>query len=51
MFRNVLGDLGLINLQDAATTIYNDNRGAVDWSNTTSTKGMLPNAAGYAGAQ
>jgi hypothetical protein len=39
MFRNVLGDLGLINLQDA-TTIYNDNRGAVDWSNTTSTKGM-----------
>jgi hypothetical protein len=50
MFRNILGELNLINLT-LATAIYNDNRGAVDWSNTTSTKGMLPNAAGYAGAQ
>jgi hypothetical protein len=39
MFRNVLGDLNLINLSQA-TAIYNDNQGAVNWSNTSSTKGM-----------
>jgi hypothetical protein len=39
MFRNILGDLNLINLSQA-TAIYNDNKGAVNWSNTTSTKGM-----------
>ena len=39
MFRNILGDLELINLS-LATTIYNDNKGAVNWSNTSSTKGM-----------
>ena len=39
MFRHVLGELGLINLTQA-TAIYNDNKGAVDWSNSSSTKGM-----------
>jgi hypothetical protein len=39
MFRNILGELNLINLT-LATAIYNDNRGAVNWSNTSSTKGM-----------
>mmetsp|Transcript_14142 Transcript_14142/g.20281 ORF Transcript_14142/g.20281 Transcript_14142/m.20281 type:complete len:147 (-) Transcript_14142:171-611(-) len=39
MFRNILGDLDLINLS-LATAIYNDNQGAVNWSNTSSTKGM-----------
>jgi len=39
MFRHLLGELDLINL-NLATAIYNDNRGAVNWSNTSSTKGM-----------
>ncbi len=39
MFRYVLGELSLINLTQA-TAIYNDNKGAVDWSNSSSTKGM-----------
>ena len=39
MFRNVLGELDLINLSHP-TPIFNDNQGAVNWSNTSSTKGM-----------
>ena len=39
MFRHILGEMGLINLLQS-TTIYNDNAGAVTWSNSTSTKGM-----------
>jgi len=39
MFRNVLADLNLINLSQP-TAIYNDNKGAVNWSNSSSTKGM-----------
>ena len=39
MFRHLLGELNLINLTDA-TTIYNDNQGAVFCSNSTSSKGM-----------
>ena len=39
MFRNVLADLNLINLSQP-TAIYNDNQGAVNWSNSSSTKGM-----------
>ena len=39
MFRNILGDLNLINLSQA-TAIYNDNQGSVNWSNSSSTKGM-----------
>ena len=39
MFRHILGELGLINL-NLATAIHNDNQGAVNWSNTSSTKGM-----------
>jgi hypothetical protein len=38
-FRNILDELHLINLRKA-TTIYNDNQGAVDWCNACSTKGM-----------
>ena len=36
--RNVLDDLNL--LPSGPTTIYNDNMAAVQWSNSTSTKGM-----------
>jgi hypothetical protein len=39
MFRHVLVELGLLDIS-LPTTIYNDNRGAVDWSNSSSTKGM-----------
>jgi hypothetical protein len=39
MFRHVLVELGLLDI-NLPTTIYNDNRGAVDWSNSSSTKGM-----------
>jgi hypothetical protein len=38
-FRHVLGDLGLISLSHP-TPVFNDNRGAVDWSKTTSTRGL-----------
>ena len=37
--RNILTDLSLLDIK-LPTTIYNDNRGAVDWSNTTSNKNM-----------
>jgi hypothetical protein len=39
MFRHVLEDLHLLD-SSSPTPVYNDNRGAVDWSNTSSTKGM-----------
>mmetsp|Transcript_23736 Transcript_23736/g.34017 ORF Transcript_23736/g.34017 Transcript_23736/m.34017 type:complete len:111 (+) Transcript_23736:2220-2552(+) len=39
MFRHLLVELGLLNI-NLPTTIYNDNKGAVDWSNSSSTKGM-----------
>ena len=39
MFRHVLSDLGLIDVS-VPTPLYNDNQGAVNWSKTTSTKGM-----------
>jgi len=39
MFRHVLSDLGLIDVS-VPTSLYNDNQGAVNWSKTTSTKGM-----------
>jgi len=39
MFRNILDELQMINLSQA-TAIYNDNQGAVNWSNTSSNKGM-----------
>jgi hypothetical protein len=39
MFRHILSDLGLIDLSNP-TPIYNDNRGSVDWSNPSSSKGM-----------
>jgi len=38
-FRHVLGDLNLLDIS-SPTMIYNDNRGAVDWSKTTSTRGL-----------
>jgi hypothetical protein len=38
MFRHILTDLGLAPHQP--TPLYNDNRGAVEWSNSFSTKGM-----------
>jgi len=37
--RNILTDLSLLDIK-IPTTIYNDNRGAVNWSNTTSNKNM-----------
>ena len=37
-FRQLLSDLGL--LHSSPTSLYNDNAGAVNWSKTTSTKGM-----------
>ena len=39
MFRHVLSDLRLIDVS-VPTPLYNDNQGAVNWSKTTSTKGM-----------
>jgi hypothetical protein len=39
MFRHLLTDLGLID-KNIPTPIYNDNQGCVNWSKTTSTKGM-----------
>jgi len=39
MFRHVLEDLHLLD-SSSPTPVYNDNRGAVDWSNTSSTKAM-----------
>ena len=39
MFRHILSDLSLID-SSSPTPVYNDNRGAVDWSNSFSTKGM-----------
>ena len=39
MFWDILGEMGLINLSQA-TPIHNDDAGAVEWSNSTSTKGM-----------
>jgi len=39
MFRHVLSDLWLIDVS-VPTPLYNDNQGAVNWSKTTSTKGM-----------
>jgi hypothetical protein len=39
MFRHVLGELDLINLSQP-TPIFNDNQGAVNWSNSSSMKGM-----------
>jgi hypothetical protein len=38
-FRNILSDLSLLQLS-TPTCLYNDNQGAVNWSKTTSTKGM-----------
>jgi hypothetical protein len=38
MFHHILTDLGLA--QHQPTPLYNDNRGAVEWSNSFSTKGM-----------
>ncbi|MGH7955062.1 MAG: Ty1/Copia family ribonuclease HI, partial [Gloeomargaritales cyanobacterium] len=37
--RNAFSDISLID-DSQPTTIYNDNRGAVDWSNSTSNKNM-----------
>jgi len=34
-----LVELGLLNV-NLPTSIFNDNKGAVDWSNSSSTKGM-----------
>ena len=39
MFRHLLSDLQLIDTS-IPTPLYNDNNGAVNWSKTTSTKGM-----------
>jgi hypothetical protein len=39
MFRHVLEDLHLL-VSSSPTLVYNDKHGAVDWSNTSSTKGM-----------
>jgi hypothetical protein len=39
MFRHVLDDLHLLD-SSLPTNVYNDNRGAVDWSKSFSTKGM-----------
>jgi hypothetical protein len=39
MFRNILSDLSLLD-PSSPTPVYNDNRGSVDWSNSSSTKGM-----------
>ena len=36
---NVLDELNLLQ-KSKPTLIYNDNRGAIDWANTSSTKGM-----------
>jgi hypothetical protein len=38
-FRNLLDEMSLLNTS-SSTTIFNDNRGAVDWSQTSSTKGL-----------
>ena len=38
-FRHILSDLGLLS-SSHPTPIYNDNRGAVDWAKTTSTRGL-----------
>jgi hypothetical protein len=38
-FRHVLSDLNLLQ-SSSPTPLYNDNQGAVNWSKTTSTKGM-----------
>ena len=38
-FRHLLDELGLLN-SSTSTPIFNDNRGAVDWSQTCSTKGL-----------
>jgi hypothetical protein len=38
MFRHVLDDLNLLD-PSIPTNVYNDNRGAVDWCNSFSTKG------------
>ncbi len=39
MFCHILSDLHLLDIS-LPTPVYNDNRGAVDWSNSFSTKGM-----------
>jgi len=39
MHRNILSDLNLLT-SSHPTPIYNDNKGAVDWSHSFSTKGM-----------
>jgi hypothetical protein len=39
MFRHILADLNLLD-PTSPTPVYNDNRGSVDWSNSSSTKGM-----------
>jgi len=39
MFHHVLTDLGLLD-PTLPTPVYNDNHGSVDWSNSSSTKGM-----------
>jgi hypothetical protein len=39
MFHHILTDLHLLDTS-TPTNVYNDNRGAVDWSNSFSTKGM-----------
>ncbi len=39
MFRNILSDLYLLD-SSSPTPVYNDNCGSVDWSNSSSTKGM-----------
>jgi hypothetical protein len=39
MFRHILTDLHLLDT-NTPTNVFNDNRGAVDWSNSFSTKGM-----------
>jgi hypothetical protein len=38
-FRHILSDLNLLQ-SSSPTPLYNDNQGAVNWSKTTSTKGM-----------
>jgi hypothetical protein len=39
MFRHLLSDLCLLD-SSIPTNVFNDNRGAIDWSNSFSTKGM-----------
>ena len=38
-FRNLLDEMNLLDVS-SSTAIFNDNRGTVDWSQTSSTKGL-----------